>query len=95
MLLYSLLHLFDYGLTVDDLKEFRQDGSSTPGHPEYGDTVGVEATTGPLGAGMAMAVGMAMSEAHMAAKFNKEGYPIVDHYTYVLGGGWMYDGRNN
>lgn len=93
MLLYSLLHLFGYGLTVDDLKEFRQDNSLTPGHPEYGHTVGVEATTGPLGAGMAMAVGMAMAEAHLAAKFNKENYPIVDHYTYVLGGdGCMMEG---
>lgn len=85
-LLYSLLHLFGYGLTVDDLANFRQDGSLTPGHPEYGHTVGVEATTGPLGAGMAMAVGMAMAETHLAATFNKENFPIVDHYTYVLGG---------
>ncbi len=86
MMLYSLLHLFGYGLTLDDLKNFRQDGSRTPGHPEYGQTVGVEATTGPLGAGMGMAVGMAMAEAHLAAVFNKPGYPIVDHYTFVLGG---------
>lgn len=93
MLLYSLLHLFGYGLTIDDLKDFRQDGSLTPGHPEYGHTVGVEATTGPLGAGMAMAVGMAMAEAHLSSKFNKEGYPIVDHFTYVLGGdGCMMEG---
>lgn len=93
MLLYSLLHLFGYGLTKEDLASFRQDGSLTPGHPEYGHTVGVEATTGPLGAGMAMAVGMAMGEAHLAAKFNKEGYPVVDHYTYVLGGdGCMMEG---
>lgn len=93
MLLYSLLHLFGYGLTKEDLMQFRQDGSLTPGHPEYGHTVGVEATTGPLGAGMAMAVGMAMGEAHLAAKFNKEGYPVVDHYTYVLGGdGCMMEG---
>lgn len=93
MLLYSLLHLFGYGLTKEDLEQFRQDGSLTPGHPEYGHTVGVEATTGPLGAGMAMAVGMAMGEAHLAAKFNKEGYPVVDHYTYVLGGdGCMMEG---
>ena len=70
MLLYSLLHLFGYGLTIDDLKNFRQDGSLTPGHPEYGHTVGVEATTGPLGAGMGMAVGMAMAEANLAARFN-------------------------
>ncbi|MBQ7515279.1 MAG: transketolase [Schwartzia sp.] len=86
MLLYSLLHLFGYGLTLDDLKDFRQDGSRTPGHPEYGHTVGVEATTGPLGAGMGMAVGMAMAEAHLAAVFNKPGYPVVDHYTFALGG---------
>ena len=92
-LLYSLLHLFGYGLTVEDLKNFRQDGSLTPGHPEYGHTVGVEATTGPLGAGMAMAVGMAAAEAHLAAVFNKENYPVVDHYTYVLGGdGCMMEG---
>jgi transketolase len=93
MLLYSLLHLFGYGLTKEDLMNFRQDGSLTPGHPEYGHTVGVEATTGPLGAGMAMAVGMAMAEAHLAAKFNKENYPVVDHYTFVLGGdGCMMEG---
>ena len=94
MLLYSLLHLFGYGgLSMDDIKDFRQLGSVTPGHPEYGLTVGVEATTGPLGAGMGMAVGMAMAEAHLAAVFNKENYPIVDHYTYVLGGdGCMMEG---
>ena len=94
-LLYSLLHLFGYGLTLDDLKSFRQWDSKTPGHPEYGVTTGVEASTGPLGAGMAMAVGMAMAETHLAAKFNKEGYPVVDHYTYVLGGdGCMMEGIN-
>lgn len=93
MLLYSLLHLFGYGLTLDDLKNFRQDGSLTPGHPEYGHTVGVEATTGPLGAGMGMAVGMAMAEAHLAAVFNKPDFPIMDHYTFVLGGdGCMMEG---
>ena len=94
MLLYSLLHLFKYdNLSIDDIKNFRQLGSVTPGHPEYGCTVGVEATTGPLGAGMAMAVGMAMAEAHLAAVFNKENYPVVDHYTYVLGGdGCMMEG---
>ncbi|MDF2952311.1 MAG: tkt [Anaerocolumna sp.] len=92
-LLYSLLHLFGYGLTVEDLKQFRQLDSLTPGHPEYKHTVGVEATTGPLGAGMAMAVGMAMAEEHLASKFNKEGFPIVDHYTFVLGGdGCMMEG---
>lgn len=94
MLLYSLLHLFGYGnLSVDDLKNFRQMDSLTPGHPEYGHTVGVEATTGPLGAGMAMAVGMAMAEAHLGEVFNKENYPVVDHYTYALGGdGCMMEG---
>ena len=93
MLLYSLLHLFGYGLTSEDLSQFRQENSLTPGHPEFGHTVGVEATTGPLGAGMAMAVGMAMGEAHLGATFNKKGYPIVDHYTYVLGGdGCMMEG---
>ena len=93
-LLYSLLHLFGYGdLSVDDLKQFRQWGSLTPGHPEYRHTVGVEATTGPLGAGMAMAVGMAIAETHLAGVFNREGYPVVDHYTYVLGGdGCMMEG---
>ncbi len=95
MLLYSLLHLFGYGLTIDDIKNFRQFGSLTPGHPEYGHTVGVEATTGPLGAGMAMAVGMAMAEEHLASVFNKEGYPVVDHYTFVLGGdGCMMEGTS-
>lgn len=92
-LLYSLLHLFGYGLTVEDMKNFRQDNSLTPGHPEYGHTVGVEATTGPLGAGMGMAVGMAMAQAHMAATFNTEDYNIIDHYTFVLGGdGCMEEG---
>ena len=94
MLLYSLFHLLGIGnLSLDDVKNFRQMGSKTPGHPEYGHTVGVEATTGPLGQGMAMAVGMAMAEAHLASVFNKEGYPVVDHYTYVLGGdGCMMEG---
>lgn len=92
-LLYSLLHLFGYGLTKEDLMQFRQDGSLTPGHPEYGHTVGVEATTGPLGAGMGMAVGMAMAEAHLAAVFNRPEFPVVDHYTYALGGdGCMMEG---
>ena len=92
-LLYSLLHLFGYGLTTEDLKSFRQMDSKTPGHPEYGHTVGIEATTGPLGAGMGMAVGMAMAESHLASVFNKENYPVVDHYTYALGGdGCMMEG---
>ena len=94
MLLYSLLHLFGYGgLSKKDLMEFRQLGSKTPGHPEYGHTVGVEATTGPLGAGIGMAVGMAIAESHLAQVFNRENYPVVDHYTYVLGGdGCMMEG---
>lgn len=92
-LLYSLLHLFGYGLTIEDMKNFRQDNSCTPGHPEYGHTVGVEATTGPLGAGMGMAVGMAMAQAHLAATFNTEDYKVIDHYTFVLGGdGCMEEG---
>ena len=93
MLLYSLLHLFGYGVTIDDIKDFRQWGSKTPGHPEYGHTAGVETTTGPLGQGVAMAVGMAMAEAHLAAQFNKPGYDVVDHYTYALAGdGCMMEG---
>ena len=93
-MLYALLHLFGYGeLQMEELKNFRQLDSLTPGHPEYKHTVGVEATTGPLGAGMGMAVGMAMAEAHLSAKFNREGFPIIDHYTYVLGGdGCMMEG---
>ena len=94
-LLYSLLHLYGYGLTIEDMQQFRQYGSLTPGHPEYGHTVGVEATTGPLGQGFAMAVGMAMAEAHMAAIFNKEGFNVVDNYTYVLmGDGCMMEGAS-
>ena len=85
-LLYSLLHLYNYGLTIEDLRQFRQLDSLTPGHPEYGHTVGVEATTGPLGAGMAMATGMAMAQAHLAAIFHRPGYPVFDSFTYVLGG---------
>ena len=86
MLLYSLLHLCGYDVTIDDIKSFRQFKSRTPGHPEVLDTDGVEATTGPLGQGVAMAVGMAMAEAHLAAKYNKENFPIIDHYTYSLVG---------
>ena len=93
MLMYSLLHLFGYGLTIEDLKQFRQFGSKTPGHPEYGHTVGVETTTGPLGQGIANAVGMAIAEKHLAAKFNREGYDVVNHYTYcILGDGCMMEG---
>ena len=85
-LLYSLLHLSGYDLSLDDLKEFRQWGSKTPGHPEYGHTAGVDATTGPLGQGIAMGVGMAMAERHLAEVYNKDNYQIVDHYTYSLCG---------
>ncbi len=93
MLLYSLLHLFGYPLSMDDIKAFRQWGSKTPGHPEYGHTVGVETSTGPLGQGFANAVGMAMAEKHLAAKFNKDDLKIVDHYTYVLvGDGCLQEG---
>ena len=92
-LLYSLLYLFGYPITMDDIKAFRQWGSKTPGHPEFGHTPGVETSTGPLGQGFANAVGMAMAEKHLAARFNKPGYPIVDHYTYVLvGDGCLQEG---
>ena len=86
MLLYSLLHLSGYALSIDDLKNFRQMGSKTPGHPEYGYAPGVETTTGPLGQGLANAVGMAMAEKTLAAQFNKPGHNIVDHHTYVFAG---------
>ncbi len=95
-LIYSLLHLFDYGLEMDDLKNFRQLDSKTPGHPEFGHTVGVEATTGPLGQGIANGVGMAMAEAHLAAKFNTEDIKLIDHYTYILSGdGCLMEGVSN
>ena len=86
MLLYSLLHLTGYDLSLEDIQNFRQWDSKTPGHPEYGVTSGVETTTGPLGQGLANAVGMAMAECHLAAKFNRPGHDIVDHYTYVMCG---------
>ena len=86
MLLYSLLHLFGYDVTKEDIINFRQLGSRTPGHPEYGKTDGVETSTGPLGQGVGNAVGFAVAEAHLAALFNREGFPVVDHYTYVLTG---------
>ena len=85
-MLYSLLHLSGYNVTIDDLKNFRQWDSKTPGHPEVHHTDGVEATTGPLGQGFAMAVGMAMAEAHLAATYNRDSFPIMDHYTYAICG---------
>jgi len=92
-LLYSLLHLSGYQVSLDDLKQFRKLNSRTPGHPEFGHTDGVEATTGPLGQGVAMAVGMAMAEAHLASKFNQDGFPVIDHYTYALvGDGCLMEG---
>ena len=96
MLLYSLLHLFGYGLPMEELQKFRQLGSKTPGHPEFGHTVGVETTTGPLGQGFANAVGMAIAETRLAAMFNREGYPVIDHHTYCLSGdGCMMEGITN
>jgi len=93
MLLYSLLHLTGYDLTIDDLMNFRQLHSKTPGHPEFGETPGVETTTGPLGQGVANAVGMAMAEKHLASQFNREGFPIIDHYTYAfVGDGCLMEG---
>ncbi len=95
-LLYGSLFLSGYKLSLDDLKSFRQWGSLTPGHPEYGHTDGVEVTTGPLGQGLAMAVGMAMAEKHLSAVYNRPGYDIVDHYTYVLAGdGDMMEGMSH
>ncbi|HWP94615.1 MAG TPA: transketolase [Gammaproteobacteria bacterium] len=93
MLLYALLHLTGYDLSMDEIRRFRQLHSKTPGHPEYGLTPGVETTTGPLGQGLANAVGMALAEKVLAATFNRPGYPIVDHYTYVfLGDGCLMEG---
>ena len=86
MMLYSLLHIFGYDVTIDDIKDFRQLGSKTAGHPEYGYLPGIETTTGPLGQGIANAVGMAMAESHLASMLNKPGYDVVDHYTYALSG---------
>ncbi|TCZ73575.1 transketolase [Paenibacillus albiflavus] len=93
MLLYGLLHLCGYDVTIDDIKNFRQWGSRTPGHPEYGHTAGVDATTGPLGQGVGMAVGMAMAEAHLSAVYNRDDYSVIDHNTYVIcGDGDMMEG---
>jgi len=93
MLLYSLLHLFGYDVTMDDLRNFRQYKSKTPGHPEFRHTPGVDATSGPLGQGIAMATGMAMAERHLAETYNREGYPVVDHFTYcICGDGDLMEG---
>uniref|UniRef100_UPI0035A1397B transketolase n=1 Tax=Limosilactobacillus sp. TaxID=2773925 RepID=UPI0035A1397B len=92
-LLYSLLYFNNFGLTIDDVKNFRQLGSKTPGHPEYGHTAGVDATTGPLSQGLAMSVGMAMAEKHLAAVYNKPNFPVIDHYTYtIIGDGDLMEG---
>lgn len=93
MLLYSLLHLFGYSVTMEDIKNFRQFGSKTPGHPEFGHTEGVEASTGPLGQGFANAIGMAVAESFLAAKFNRPGFDIIDHFSYALcGDGCLMEG---
>ena len=93
MLIYSLLHLTGYDLTIDDLKNFRQLHSKTPGHPEYGYAPGVETTTGPLGQGITNAVGMAIAERALAAHFNRPGHEVVNHHTYVfLGDGCLMEG---
>ena len=93
MLLYSLLHLSGYDLPMEELKQFRMWGSKTPGHPEVGHTAGVDATTGPLGQGFGMAVGMAIAEAHLASVYNKDQYKVVDHYTYsICGDGDLMEG---
>ena len=96
MLQYAALHLTGYDLSLDDLKNFRQLHSKTPGHPEYHDTPGVELTTGPLGQGIATAVGFAIAERHMAARYNRDGLPLVDHYTYVFAGdGCLMEGASS
>ncbi|WP_102127198.1 transketolase [Deinococcus planocerae] len=96
MLIYSLLHLTGYDMPLDDIKNFRQWGSKTPGHPEFFHTKGLDATTGPLGQGAAMTVGMAMAEAHLAARYNREGFPVFDNYVYsILGDGDLQEGVNH
>src|SRR5574337_1483973 len=93
MLLYAVLHLTGYDLTMDDIRQFRQLHSKTPGHPEFGMTPGAETTTGPLGQGIANAVGMALAERTLAANFNRDGFDIINHYTYAfLGDGCMMEG---
>src|SRR3990167_2758104 len=93
VLLYSLLHLTGYQLTIDDLKQFRQLHSKTPGHPEHGEAPGVETTTGQLGQGLGNAVGMAIAEKHMAAIFNRPKFSVIDHYTYCfVGDGCLMEG---
>ncbi|STO64699.1 transketolase [Haemophilus parahaemolyticus] len=95
MLIYSLLHLTGYDLSIEDLKQFRQLHSKTPGHPEYGYAPGVETTTGPLGQGITNAVGMAITEKTLAAQFNREGHDIMNHYTYAfLGDGCLMEGSH-
>ena len=93
MLSYAILHLTGYKVSLDDLKSFRQINSLTPGHPEFGHTDGIDATSGPLGQGIAHAVGMALAEKHLSQTYNKEGFKIIDHYTYALcGDGDMQEG---
>jgi transketolase len=93
MLLYSLLHLSGYALSLDEIKHFRQLHSKTPGHPEFGETPGIETTTGPLGQGIANAVGMAIAETHLAKQFNRDGFPLINHFTYAfVGDGCLMEG---
>ena len=93
MLLYSMLHLTGYAVSLDDIKNFRQLGGRLPGHPEYGHTPGVETTTGPIGQGLANAVGLALAEKLLAIEFNRDGLPLVDHYTYTfVGDGCLMEG---
>ena len=96
MLLYALLHLSGYDLSIEEIKRFRQLGSRTPGHPEHGYTVGVETTTGPLGQGLSNAVGMALAEKVMGAEFNEKNFDVINHHTYVfLGDGCLMEGLSH